>query len=141
MLETIQDVPEGITAIRAVGTITAEDYADVIGPMLEGARRDERPLRILLQLGPQYEGFTAGAVWEKAGTWMRHPGLWHDIDGYALVSDIHWVGELVALAGMLVPFPMRVFGNDAVDEAVAWLGSLPTRHPAAATAGTAADRP
>jgi alanine-alpha-ketoisovalerate/valine-pyruvate aminotransferase len=123
MLETIPDMPEGIVAIKAVGTITAEDYASVVESMFDGARADGRRLRVLLQLGPEYEGFTAGAVWEKAGIWMRHPGLWHEIEGYALVSDIHWVAELVHLAGLLVPFPMRVFGNDALDEAAAWLAS------------------
>lgn len=123
MLERIPDMPEGIVAIKAVGTITAEDYASVVESMLDDARTDGRRLRVLLQLGPEYEGFTAGVVWEKAGTWMRHPGLWHEIEAYALVSDIHWVAELVHLAGLLVPFPMHVFGNDAIDEAVAWLAS------------------
>ena len=123
MLETIPNMPEGIVAIKAVGTITAEDYASVVESMFDGARADGRRLRVLLQLGPEYEGFTAGAVWEKAGIWMRHPGLWQEIEGYALVSDIHWVAELVHLAGLLVPFPMRVFGNDALDEAAAWLAS------------------
>ncbi|MDD7939590.1 STAS/SEC14 domain-containing protein [Actinomycetospora lutea] len=128
MLETVPDVPAGITAIEAVGTITAEDYAEIVGPLLEDAHAEGRRLRILLHLGPRYEGFTAGAVWEKAGVWMRHPGLWHEIAAYALVSDIRWVGDLVHLAGVLLPFPMRVFGDDAFDEAVAWLESLP-EHP------------
>jgi hypothetical protein len=124
MLERLPDVPEGITAIRVVGTITAEDYAGVVEPMLDEAHRQGHRLRILLQIGPEYEGFTAGAVWEKTGMWMRHPGLWHEIAGYAVVSDHRWVTELVHLAGLLVPFPMRAFGDDAVDEALAWLVSL-----------------
>ena len=125
MLATVPDMPAGITAIEAVGTITAEDYAGIVGPLLEDAHDQGRRLRILLHLGPQYEGFTAGAVWEKAGIWMRHPGLWHGIAAYALVSDIRWVVDLVHLAGVLVPFPMRVFGDDAFGEAVAWLESVP----------------
>jgi hypothetical protein len=127
MLEKIPDVPEGITAIKVVGTITAEDYAGVVEPMLDEAHRQGRRLRILLQLGPEYEGFTAGFVWEKTGMWVRHPGLWHDIEGYAVVSDKRWVGELVHFAGLLVPFPMRAFGIDAVDDALAWLASLEHR--------------
>lgn len=125
MLATVPDMPAGITAIEAVGTITAEDYAEIVGPLLDDAHDQGRRLRILLHLGPRYEGFTAGAVWEKAGIWMRHPGLWHGVAAYALVSDIRWVVDLVRLAGVLVPFPMRVFGDDSFDEAVAWLESLP----------------
>lgn len=125
MLEEIPDVPEGITALRAVGTVTGEDWAGVVSPMLDRARTQGRRLRILLRLGPEYEGFTAGAVWGKTESWARHPGLWREIEGYALVSDIGWIGEVVHLAGFLAPFPMRVFGDDAFDDAVAWLRSLP----------------
>ncbi|PVZ06351.1 STAS/SEC14 domain-containing protein [Actinomycetospora cinnamomea] len=138
MLEIIPDVPEGIVALRAVGTVTAADYAGVVWPMLDDARTQGRPPRILLQLGPEYEGFTADVVWEKAGTWMRHPGLWHEIAGYALVSDIRWIGEVVGWAGVLVPFPIRVFAADAFDEAVAWLVSLPEERPAARASGATA---
>lgn len=63
----------------------------------------------------------------KTETWARHPALWHLIEGYALVSDIAWIGEVVHLAGLVVPFPMRVFGTEAFGEAVAWLASLPAR--------------
>lgn len=135
MLERIEDVPAGIVAIRAVGTVTADDWAGIVGPVLEDAGARGGRLRLLLHLGPEYEGFTAGVLWEKTGAVARHPGLWHLVDGYALVSDITWIGEVVHLAGLVVPFPMRVFGNDALDEALAWLQSLPS------TAGTAtADR-
>jgi hypothetical protein len=47
------------------------------------------------------------------------------IDGYAVVSDIRWIREWIHLVGFLLPFPMRVFGNDERDDALAWLGSLP----------------
>jgi hypothetical protein len=56
------------------------------------ARERNRRLRVLLELGPEYEGFTAGAVWGKTETWARHPALWHLIEGYAPVSDIAWIG-------------------------------------------------
>ena len=125
MLERIPDVPEGIVALRAVGTITAEDYAAVIEPLVEQARAGERRLRILLHLGPEYEGFSAGAVFDKTGLWLRNPTLTRWVEGYALVSDIRWVGEVAHLAGFLLSFPMRVFGDAAFDDAVAWLESLP----------------
>jgi len=125
MLEKLPDVPDGILALKAVGTVTARDFAQVIEPEIERARRLERRLRLLLELGSEYEGFTLGAVREKTELWAHDPALGREIDGYALVSDIWWVRELVHLAGLLLPFPMRVFGADERDAAVAWLGSLP----------------
>jgi hypothetical protein len=125
MLERIPDVPDGIDAFRAVGKVTADDYELTVEPLLDEARRQDRRLRLLLQVGPEYEGFTAGAVRGKTETWRHHPTLLRMIDGYALVSDVRWLREWIQVAGFLLPFPMRVFGNDERDDALAWLGSLP----------------
>jgi hypothetical protein len=76
-------------------------------------------------MGPEYDGFTADAVWGKAEAWRHHPSLVRMIDGYAIVTDLRWVREWLNLVGFLMPFPLRVFGNDERDEAIAWLGSLP----------------
>ena len=68
MLEGIPDVPGGIDAFRAVGTLTKDDYEQTVEPLLHDARREDRRLRLLLQFGPEFEGFTAGAVWGKTET-------------------------------------------------------------------------
>jgi hypothetical protein len=141
MLERLTEVPEGVVALRAVGRITAGDYAEVVEPIIVDACATGRRLRLLLQLGPEYEGFTADVVAEKTGTLLRHPGMTRCLEGYALVSDIHWIGELVHLAGFLLPFPMRVFADDAFDDAVAWLRSLPSEPGALAGSPAAAARP
>ncbi|MER5670932.1 STAS/SEC14 domain-containing protein [Pseudonocardia alni] len=124
MLETIPTVPQGVVGLRAVGLVDRADFARTIEPIVEEAIRLHRPLRLLLQLGPEYEGFTAGAAWEKTEMWLEHPTMMRFVAGYALVSDIGWVRDLAHLVGVLLPFPMRVFGNDRLDEAAAWLRSL-----------------
>jgi hypothetical protein len=68
MLERIPDVPGGIDAFRAVGTLTKDDYEQTVEPLLDEARGEDRRLRLLLQVGPEFEGFTAGAVWGKTET-------------------------------------------------------------------------
>jgi hypothetical protein len=125
MFEKIPDVPGGIDAFRVVGTLTRDDYQQTVEPLLDEARREDRHLRLLLQFGPEFEGFTAGAVWGKTETWLQFPALLRMIDGYAIVSDLRWMREWIHLVGFLMPFPLRVFGNDQRDEASAWLVSLP----------------
>jgi hypothetical protein len=125
MFEKIPDVPEGVDAYRVVGKLTGDDYGQTVEPLLDQARREGRRLRLLVQMGPEYEGFTADAVWGKAETWRHYPSLVRMIDGYAIVTDQRWVREWIHLVGFLMPFPLRVFGNDERDDAVAWLGSLP----------------
>ena len=125
MLEKIPDVPDGVVALKAVGKLTGQDYEQSVEPLLDEARRQGRRLRLLVQLGPEYEGFAADAVWGKAETWRHYPSLMRMIDGYAIVSDLRWVRDWVHLMGFLMPFPLRVFANDERDDALAWLSSLP----------------
>jgi hypothetical protein len=125
MLKRIPDVPEGIDALAAVGTVTREDYEQTIEPLLDEARRRDRPLRLLLQIGPEYEGYTAGVVWEKTATAFRSHPLLRLFDGYALVTDLRWLHEWSHLMAFFLPFPLRVFNDDQREEAIAWLRSLP----------------
>lgn len=125
MLEKIPDVPDGVVALKAVGKLTKEDYEQTVEPLLDDSRRQGRRLRLLVQLGPEYEGFTADTVWGKTETWVRYPALLRMIDGYAIVSDLRWVRDWIHLVGFLMPFPIRVFANAERDDALAWLSSLP----------------
>jgi hypothetical protein len=125
MLQRIPDVPSGIDALAAIGTLTGQDYEQSIEPILDEARRSGRRIRLLIQLGPGYDGYTAGAAWEKTATAFRSPSLFRLLDGYAVVTDLHWLHEWTHLMAFLLPFPLRVFRNDERDQAIAWLSSLP----------------
>jgi hypothetical protein len=125
MFERIPGVPDGVDAFRVVGTLTREDYEKTVEPLLDEAHRQGRRLRLLVQMGAEYEGFTAGAVMGKTDTWLRFPSLMRMIDGYAVVSDVRWIREWIHVVGFLMPFPLRVFGVHERDDAVAWLQSLP----------------
>ena len=125
MLQRIPDVPDGIDALAAIGTLTRQDYEQSIEPILDEARRSSRRIRLLVQLGPEYDGYTAGAAWEKTANAFRSPSLLRLLDGYAVVTDLHWLHEWTHVMGFLLPFPLRVFGNDERDEAIAWLSALP----------------
>lgn len=121
MLEKITDVPAGADALKAVGKISKEDYENVVEPLFAVARRQGRRVRLLLQVGPEYEGFSLGVAREKM-IGFRFMRL---VEGYALVTDIGWIREWTRLVGFLLPWPLRVFGNDERDEAMGWLRSLP----------------
>jgi len=43
------------------------------------------------------------------------------------VSDVGWIRESTRLVGLVMPCPVRVFGNGQLAEAVEWLRSLPER--------------
>ena len=125
MLKRNQDVPDGITAFTAIGTITGDDYRQTIEPILDDARRSGHRIRLLLDIGPEYDGYTAGAAWEKTATAFTSPSLLRLFDGYAVVTSLRWLHELSRLTAFLLPFPLRVFDIDERQDAIAWLSSLP----------------
>lgn len=121
MLERIIDAPPGIDALKGVGKLTKDDYEEIVQSLFGEARRQGRRIRFLIQLGPEYKGFTPDVVFQEA---VDLPDL-RLLDGYALVTDIGWIRQWTHLVGFLMPWPLRVFGNDERDEALEWLRSLP----------------
>lgn len=121
MLERLTNLPAGIDGFNAVGRVSKGDYEQWVVPLLEDARREGRHLRLLYQLGPDFQGFTPGAAWEDARIGLRYLRLF---GACAVVSDIGWIRESTQLAGFLLPCPVKAFSNDESGEAVEWLRSL-----------------
>jgi len=122
MLKKLDDMPEGVIGLEAIGTLTKEDYDRAFEPILDEARREGQRVRMLFQLGPEFDKFSAGAAWEDARFGV---GALRLMAGCAVVTDVGWVRQSVQFAGMLLPCPLRVFANEDRSEAAAWLASLP----------------
>jgi len=122
MLERLKDLPRGIEGLKAVGTLSKEDYERTFEPLLDDARREGKRLRLLYQLGPDFDGFTAGAAWEDAKLGLRSLRLF---DGCAIVTDTAWIREATRFAGFMMPCPVKTFTMAERDRAVEWLRSLP----------------
>ncbi|GAA3183480.1 MULTISPECIES: STAS/SEC14 domain-containing protein [Streptomyces] len=122
MLEKAMDAPAGIDAVKAIGTVSKDDYRTVVEPLIDDARREGRRIRLLCEIGPEFTSFTPGAAWEdlKVGV-----GAMRLFEGCAVVTDAGWIRESTRLTGFLTPCPVRVFGIQERDEALRWLASLP----------------
>jgi hypothetical protein len=126
VLEKRNDVPAGIDAIRAVGKVSRADYEHVLEPLLAAARREGRQVRFLYELGPGFEGFSAGAAWEDAKIGLQ-AGFGPDgvFAACAVVTDLSWIEEATRFARFLLPCPVRVFPVGERAAAIDWLRSLP----------------
>ncbi|MFE1176120.1 STAS/SEC14 domain-containing protein [Streptomyces sp. NPDC058773] len=122
MLERLKDVPAGVDAVKAAGTVSKTDYERVIEPLVSGARSEGRRIRFLYEFGPEFRSFTPGAGWEDLKIGMSSLRLF---EGCAVVSDIGWIRESTRLTSFLMPCPVHVFGNQERDDALRWLSSLP----------------
>jgi hypothetical protein len=122
MLEKLADLPEGIEGIKAVRTVSGQDYKDVLEPMLNEARSTGRHVRFLYEFGPEFKHLAPSAVWADAKVGLRSVRLF---DSVAVVSDVPWLRGSVRFSRFLFPCPVRAFSNQERDAAVAWLQELP----------------
>ncbi|OBH19815.1 STAS/SEC14 domain-containing protein [Mycobacterium sp. E3247] len=122
MLKELTGTPPGVQALQARGTVTATDYERVFAPLVERARRAGTRMRLLYQLGPGFGRITTGALWADARLGLSYLRL---LDGCAVVSDIGWIRATSRAIGDWMPVPVRVYDNDEIGDAVAWLALLP----------------
>jgi hypothetical protein len=118
MLEIIQDMPGNIVAVNASGKVTAEDYEHMLIPAIEEKLKLQAKIRLLYVLGPDFTGFTAGAMWDDAKIGIRHLTAYEKA---AVVSDVSWVVNAVKFFSFIIPCPVKTFGNDKLSEAKAWI--------------------
>lgn len=118
MIEMLQDLPDNSLGFVATGTVTANDYETVIIPAVEALFARQDKVRLLYQLGPEFSGFEAAAMWDDAKIGMKHLGGWERI---AVVSDVEWVRTGVKVFGVAIPGQVRVFHNAELAEAKRWI--------------------
>jgi hypothetical protein len=124
MIERISDLPPGIDGFKAVGKLSREDYETTLMPLISAARQSRRQIRLLYQLGPEFEGLTPGGAWEDAKFGLQSLSL---LEGCAVVTDHDWIRQSTRVAGYFLPCPVRAFPNAELADAVSWLGGLPQR--------------
>jgi SpoIIAA-like len=122
MVERIPDMPQGTIGFRASGELTREDYDAILLPPLREAVESGEPVRLLFELGPDFEKFSPGALLADTKTGVTlglgHLSAWRRT---ALVTDVEWIRRAVELLGWMTPGELRLFSSGATDEAKAWV--------------------
>ena len=118
MIELIQDLPDDVIGFNATGKVTGDDYEDVLIPAMEAVLEKQDKVRALALFGPEFDGYEAEAMWDDAKVGMKHYTGWEKI---AIVTDVEWMTRSVKVFGFLVPGEIKLFGNDQLDEAKAWV--------------------
>lgn len=117
-MELIDDLPDEVVGVRAIAEVEGEDYESVLEPAIEDRLSRHDTIRLLVVLGPEYEGYgLSGAIADlKLGV-----TTFRSYDKIALVSDSTWMGRAVETFGRLMPGKVRALPLDALDEAREWV--------------------
>jgi len=122
MVERLADFPPGAIGFRVSGTITRDEYHEMLDPVMEMLNRGEK-VSFLVETTPDFRGLDLGALWEDvkaAGSvGLKGRSSWERI---AVVTDKDWMRHAISGFGWLSPGELRVFEPGQLDEAKTWLG-------------------
>jgi hypothetical protein len=123
MFKFIEGLPPNVMAIEASGTITREDYRNVLIPKAE-AMMAKGPIKLLYVIGKDFMGFELGALWDDGAFGVKH---WRDFSHIAVATD-H--ASMSAMINMFKPFfhgEVRLFGLGDLPAAKDWITGAPER--------------
>jgi len=118
VLVRITGLADGVIGMRAVGTFSVADYTATVEPELERMDTSAHRLRLLLQLGPDFEGFGEGA-WGELTNELRHTPFHRG----AVVTDDAAIRTGLALLRFTLHGHVRSFGNADYDRAAEWVAA------------------
>lgn len=120
MIETLTGLPDNVIGFSAHGKVTAEDYEVHVVPTVDAALRRHDKVRLLYQVGADFGGFEAGALWEDAKVGLNHLAAWERI---AVVTDVDWLRTATKALGFAMPGEVRLFANADLETARTWLSN------------------
>ncbi len=120
MIELIRDLPRSAIGARASGKITASDYETVLMPAVEQAIKAHGSVRFLYQLGPEFDGYSPGAMWDDMKLGFAHLKAWKRL---ALVTDHEWLAGATRMFAFAMPCPVKVLANAECADVVTWISS------------------
>src|SRR5262245_20675253 len=100
MIELLGGLPENVIGIEATGEVTSDDYERFILPAIDQKQREHEKVRMVYVLGPNFEGYTAGAFFQDGKLIFKHPLSWERV---AVVTDEEWIRRSLAIFGWMVP--------------------------------------
>jgi hypothetical protein len=119
MIEVISEGMRGnVVALSAHGRVSHGDYTKVVVPNVEAKIKAYGKVRLLFHLGEDFTGYTAEAIWDDAKIGIHHLTAFEKI---AVITNVPWVKEAVRFFGVFVPCPVKIFSNEDLPAAAAWV--------------------
>lgn len=118
MIEIIAGMPDNVLGFVASGKVTGHDYDTVLIPAIEAKLMNRRKVRVLYQIAPNFNGFSAEAMWDDAKVGLTHLT---EFEKVAIVADADWIRHGVQIFRPFMPCPVKVFSNDQLPEAKFWI--------------------
>lgn len=117
MIQSIS-APDNVTAFRALGEVTKDDFETVVIPAVEDLIRRTNEINFLWLLDTDIKNFTAGAWLEDAMLGLKNLGKWNRT---AVVTDSEGIITFTNGFSFLAPGEFRGFKKEHFNEALNWV--------------------
>lgn len=118
MLTLMTDLSGASLGFSATGEVTAEDYEQILIPIVQDRLDGYGKARLLMHFGEDFEGYSLGAAWDDAKFGLMHIG---DFEKLAVVSDAGWIRRAVKVIAPFVRYPVHVFHDTELEAAKQWI--------------------
>ena len=120
MIEVLPGSKGNILILRAVDKLTDQDYKEVLIPRLESIIREHGKARLLLDMGDEFHGWEATALWDDA-----HFGLTHrnDFEKMGVIGGPKWVEWGLKIGAIAIDGEIRSFSSIEREDALRWINS------------------
>ena len=113
----VDPTPVGtIVTLKFREKLDKEDYETFV-PMIESQMKNGAPIRLLAELH-DFEGWTAGALWEDTKFAAKH---FNDIERLAVVGESRWQKGVAVFFKPFTSAEVRYFDMKEIDKAREWI--------------------
>lgn len=120
MIEMLEGFPDNVVTAAAKGQVTRQDYERDLIPRVNAALARFNKIRCYYEIGHDFLGFDAGAMWDDAKIGFEHLSRWERV---AVVTDIEWIKTAMRFFGFLIPGQYRCFSTAQAAEARKWIAA------------------
>ncbi|WP_442588736.1 STAS/SEC14 domain-containing protein [Pedobacter sp. AW31-3R] len=118
MLLPIENLPDHVFGVQAIGEVTEVDLKHVLLPGLAALVEKYGEIYYLLLLDTKVENFTAGAWIQDMIAGIKHLTQWEKM---AIVTDQKAVERFTDLFSYVTPGEAKGFSIAELNEAIAWV--------------------
>jgi SpoIIAA-like len=118
VIEVLPESGGNVLVLKAVGELTDQDYKKVLIPRLEAIIRDQGRARLLLDIGDDFHGWEAAALWDDARFGLAHR---NDFEKMGVIGGPRWVAWGLKLATLVVSGEIKIFSPGEREEALNWI--------------------
>jgi hypothetical protein len=118
MIAELKNIPDNIAGFRASGEVTAEDFKNIVLPVVNDVINRTGKLNYIMVIETPLRNFTIGAWWQDALLGLKKSAHWERV---AILAESEEIKKFTDAFSYISPGEFKGFAIDELAKAVAWI--------------------